>query len=165
MFLEILKSEQFWVLVAFVIFILAVFKPIKNIVSSNLDKKINEIKNNINEAEKLKSDAQFTLSETKKRQNEVKKEIEKINLDIKEKIRLIEESSKRKFDEQIEKRSNLTTIKIEQMTRDAKNEIHNYIVETSLAAASNLLEKKLNDEERQKLINNSINELNSIFKN
>ena len=43
-----------------------------------LDDKIQEIKNSIDQAEKIKNDAQITLSEIKKRQNEVKGEIDLI---------------------------------------------------------------------------------------
>ena len=143
MFLEILKSEQFWVLVAFVIFILAVFKPIKNIVSSNLDKKIDEIKNNINEAEKLKSDAQFTLSEIKKRQNEVKKEIDQINQQTEQKILIHKNDLELKLKDQLDKRNKLNSMKIEQVSREAKNEVRQYFLQTSLAVVTDILEKKL----------------------
>ena len=49
---------------------------IRKILTTNLDNKINEIKNNIVQAEKLKNDAQQTLSEIKKGQNDISKEID-----------------------------------------------------------------------------------------
>ena len=58
-----LNDPQFWVFVAFVIFITAIFKPLKKILIVNLDKKINEIKNSINKAEEIKNEAQKNLSE------------------------------------------------------------------------------------------------------
>ena len=44
-----LSDPQFWILVAFIIFILAVFQPIKKILISNLDVKIAEIKKSIDD--------------------------------------------------------------------------------------------------------------------
>ena len=61
------SDPQFWVLVAFIIFVIAIFNPVRKILLSNLDKKIDEIKNSINEAEKLKNESQITLSEIKKK--------------------------------------------------------------------------------------------------
>ena len=51
------------------------------------------------------------------------------------------------------------------MTRDANIEIQQYIIETAITATIDILKKKLNDQEKQKLINLSINELNSITTN
>ena len=70
-----LSDPQFWVAVAFVIFIIAIFNPVRKILKSSLDGKINEIKISIEEAENLKNDTQIILSDIKKRQNEVELEI------------------------------------------------------------------------------------------
>ena len=165
MFYEIFHTEQFWVLVAFIIFVGVIYNPVRKILTTNLDNKIQEIKNNINEAEKLKNEAQLTLSEIKKRQNEVKKEIELINEEVQGKISTIENDAESKLKEQMDKRKNLTLMKIEQMTREANNDIQKHILTTSLAAVLNILEKKLNDKEKQNLIDQSINELESVLKN
>ena len=58
-----LADPQFWVFIAFLIFIGIIFNPVRKILSSNLDNKIKEIKTNINHAENLKNDAYKTLKE------------------------------------------------------------------------------------------------------
>ena len=60
------NDPQFWVLIAFIIFIGIIFNPIRKILLASLDSKINDIKENIDQAEKLKNDTQQTLSEIKK---------------------------------------------------------------------------------------------------
>jgi len=159
------SDPQFWVLIAFIIFIAAVFLPVRKILATNLDSKIKEIKDSIDQAEKLKNEAQKTLSELKKRQNEVKQEIELINNETKDKISLIEENASNKLKQQIEKRKLGASVKIDQMKRDANNEIKNYITQTSIATVSELLEEKLSKKDQQNLINDSINELGSSLKN
>ena len=159
-----LSDPQFWVLIAFVIFISLVFKPIKKILSTSLDSKIQEIKDKIEQAEKLKNDAQITLSEVKKRQNEVKDEIKNIHDLSKEKIITIEETFTNKLKDQIKKRNDLAKLKIDQMTRDANNEIQRYIVGSVVNSLKEIFYKKLNQHEKQKLINSSINELESALK-
>jgi|TARA_B100002003_G_scaffold210963_1_gene207123 F-type H+-transporting ATPase subunit b len=158
-------DPQFWVFVAFIIFFIAIFKPVRKILASGLDKKIYEIKNSIDKAEKIKNEAQITLSEIKKRQNEVKQEIEIIQNNAKEKITTIEQLFNQKLNEKIEKRNEQTKIKIEQMFRDANTQVQQYIVQNVIKVTIAILEKKLNQSEKQKLINQSIADLNSIIKN
>ena len=159
------NDPQFWVFIAFVIFCIAIFKPARKILASGLDKKINEIKNSIAQAEKIKNEAQITLSEIIKRQNEVKQEIEIIQNNAKEKIISIEQMFNQKLNEQIKKRNEQTKIKIEQMFRDANTQVQQYIVQNAIKSTITILEKKLNQSDKQKLINQSIGDLKSIIKN
>ena len=159
------NDPQFWVLIAFIIFIGIIFNPIRKILLSGLDSKINDIKESIGQAEKLKNDTQQTLSEIKKRQNEVKIEIQNIQKEARHKISLIENNSHTKLKEQINKRNDLEKIKIEQITRDANTYILQYISQTAITASINILKKKLNEKQKQNLINQSIAELNTVLKN
>ena len=135
------------------------------ILSTSLDSKINDIKKSIDQAEKLKNDTQQTLSEIKKRQNEVKIEIKNIQNEARHKISLIEEKAHTKLKEQINKRNELAKIKIEQITRDANIDVQQYITQTAITATTDILEKKLNEKQKQNLVNQSIAELSSVLKN
>ena len=44
------SDPQFWVFIAFIIFIVAIAKPVRKILSINLGSKIQEIKNSIDQA-------------------------------------------------------------------------------------------------------------------
>jgi len=159
------NDPQFWVFIAFVIFVGVIFNPVRKILLISLDGKIQEIKNSIDEAEKLKKDTQLTLSEIKKRQNEVKDEINSIYQETKDKIIIIEKNATVKLKEQINKRNTLTSTKISQMIRDANIKIQEHITDTAITAVINILEKKLSDQEREGLIKQSINEVNLVIKN
>ena len=159
------SDPQFWVFIAFIIFCGVMIKPVRKILSINLGDKIQEIKDSIDQAEKIKNDAQLALSEIKKRQNEVKGEIDLIEQEAKEKITMIEKNAHTKLIDQINKRNALASVKIDQMTRDANTEIQKHITQIAISATVNILEKKLNDKEKQNLINQSINELESALKN
>ena len=90
------SDPQFWVAIAFIIFILAIFKPVKKLLTSSLDTKIKEIKDSINEAENLKSETLAILSNIKKRQSEVEIEIEEIKSNADNKIKIIEKQASEK---------------------------------------------------------------------
>ena len=158
-------DPQFWVAVAFFIFVATIFNPARKMLTSNLDTQIKQIKISIDEAENLKNEAQITLSEIKQRQSKVQKEIELIHKDAKNKIIKIEKTTEQKLNNQIQKRQVLALAKIDQLTRDANHEIQQHIISTAIEAAITLLQKKLDINEKENLINVSINELNSILKN
>lgn len=158
-------DPQFWVFIAFIIFIVLIFKPVKKLLISNLDIKINEIKNTINEAEELKKEAQKALSEIKKRQNDLKKEILIIEENARNKIHLIEKEHTQKLNDQIHKRQNLSKIKIDQIARDANSEIQQYISESVIIVVRDIIEKKLDPYLKEQLIDNSIDEIKTILKN
>ena len=160
-----LSDPQFWVAIAFIIFVIAIFNPVRKMLSSNLDNKINEIKESIEEAENLKDETQITLSNIKKRQNEVEIEIKEINKNAKEKIKQLESESRLKLKQLSEKKELLAKVKIEQLSRDSNIIIQKYITQTSIDATIAILEKKINKEEKENLINNSIKELKIALKN
>ena len=56
-------------------------------------------------------------------------------------------------------------MKIEQVSREAKNEVRQYILQTSLAVVTDILEKKLDEKNKQNLIDNSINDIERVLKN
>ena len=159
------SDPQFWVAVAFFAFIAAIFNPIRKILTSNLDAQIKDIRNKINEAENLKNETQVTLSEIKKRQNDVQVEIQDINKEAEKKIKQLEEIAESKLKDQIAKRQILTEAKINQLVRDANNIIQTHISSTAIAATIAIIEQKLNNQEQQKLIDKSIEELGSVLKN
>ena len=159
------SDPQFWVAVAFVAFIAAIFNPVRKILTTNLDSQIKDIKDKIDEAENLKNETQVTLSEVKKRQNDVQAEIQDIHKEAEKKVKQLEEIAESKLKDQIAKRQVLAEAKIEQLTRDANNMIQSHISSTAIAATISILEQKLNNHEQQKLIDKSIEDLGSALKN
>ena len=159
------SDPKFWVAFAFIAFIAAVFKPVKNILVVSLDNKITEIKNKIDEAEKLKNEALETLSEIKIRQKDINKEIKLINDEANNKINSIKKNAETKLKDQIEKKQLQALSKIDQLTRDANYSIQNHITLTAINSVSQLLEKKLDQQNKQDLINNSVKEFEKLLKN
>ena len=159
------SDPQFWVAVSFFLFIAAIFNPVKKILTSSLDSQIVDIKNKIEEAEKLKVDAQKTLSELKLREAEVEKEINQLKSEAKNKINELEKSSGSKLLEQIEKRKLLADVRIDQLLRDTNSSIKDYISNAAIEATTNILNKNLTKEKRSELIEESVKDLKNVIKN
>ena len=159
------SDPQFWVAVSFFLFIAAIFNPVKKILTSSLDSQIVDIKNKIEEAEKLKVDAQKTLSELKLRETEVEKEIHQLKSEAKNKINELEKSSESKLLEQIEKRKLLADVRIDQLLRDTNSSIKDYISNAAIEATTNILNKNLTKEKKSELIEESVKDLKNVIKN
>ena len=159
------SDPQFWVAVSFILFIAAIFNPVRKILTSSLDAQINDIKNKIDEVENLKNEAQKALDELKEREAKVEKEIQNLKLESEKRIVAFKDTSASKLTEQIEKRKILAENKIEQLIRDTNNSIKNYISSVAIEATKNILLQNLSNEKKSALIEESITEFNSVLKN
>ena len=159
------SDPQFWVAVSFILFIAAIFNPVRKILTSSLDAQIKDIKNKIDEVENLKNEAQKALDELKDRETKVEKEIQNLNLESEKRIAELKDISTTKLTDQIEKRKILAENKIEQLVRDTNNSIKNYISSVAIEATRNILRKNLSNDKKSSLIKESITEFNSVLKN
>ena len=74
----LLSDAKFWVAVAFVIFVISVFKPVKSILIKGLDEKIGLIRNSIDEATKVREDAEKLLKEIENKEKNLNEDLIKI---------------------------------------------------------------------------------------
>ncbi len=159
------SDPQFWVAVSFILFIAAIFNPVRKILTSSLDAQIKDIKNKIDEVENLKNEAQKALDDLKERETKVEKEIQNLNLESEKRIAELKDISTSKLTDQIEKRKILAENKIEQLVRDTNNFIKNYISRVAIEATRNILLQNLSKDKKSELIEESITEFNSVLKN
>ncbi len=159
------SDPQFWVAVSFILFIAAIFNPVRKILTSSLDAQINDIKSKIDEVENLKKEAQKALDELKERETKVEKEIQQLNLESEKRIAELKDISASKLTDQIEKRKILAENKIEQLVRDTNNSIKSYISSVAIEVTRNILLQNLSKDKKSALIEESITEFNSVLKN
>ena len=159
------SDPQFWVAVSFILFIAAIFNPVRKILTSSLDAQINDIKNKLDDVENIKNEAQKALDELKEREAKVEKEIQNLKLESEKKIAAFKDTSASKLTDQIEKRKILAENKIEQLVRDTNSTIKNYISSVAIEATRNILIQNLTKDKKSDLIEESITEFNSVLKN
>ena len=159
------SDPQFWVAVSFILFIVAIFNPVRKILISSLDTQIKDIRNKIDEIENLKNEAQKALDDLKERETKVQKEIQNLNLESEKRIAELKNIYTSKLTDQIEKRKILAENKIEQLVRDTNNSIKNYISSVAIEATRNILLQNLSKDKKSALIEESITEFNSVLKN
>ena len=121
----LLSDAKFWTAVAFVIFIVLTFKPVKSILIKGLDEKIKLIKNNINNAENIENDAKKLLSDLKISEKNLNEKIDEFNKSTKLKIENLEKEMSSKLEQQINRKKELNELKIKQLEQEASEEIKN----------------------------------------
>jgi len=160
----LLSDAKFWTAIAFVIFVIAVFKPIRSLVIKTLDEKISDIKKEIIEAEKIKKEAEKLFYEIQRRQIKIIDEIKDINKDADSKIDYIKKEINEKFIKRISRQEELANQKINQIQSDAIKEIKEIVITLTLKTISEIISHKLDNTNKEKLIKLSLNDLNLSLK-
>ena len=158
-------DATFWVAVSFFIFIIVlVYLKVPNKVNLSLVEKINEIKKELNEAEKLKQEAKIILSDYEKKIDKSTLESKKI-IDIakKESEKNILESTN-KFHLIIEERKKNMDQKIVQMKENALKDIKKASVIIAIEAVKNLIEHSIDKNKVENYYNKSLQQAKTAIK-
>jgi len=99
-----LENPETWVAVSFVFFLVALFKPIKKMLTSKLDGRTEAIRSDLDEAQRLREEAQHTLAEYQRKQRDALKEAEGILAEAREEAGRIEKAAAGRSEELLRRR-------------------------------------------------------------
>lgn len=158
-------DATFWVAISFFIFFgLLVYLKIPQKINISLVNQINQIKKELDEAEKLKNEAKTLLGDYESKIDRSKKETQTIiNVAKKESENDILEKTK-KFHELIENKKKNAEQKINQMKENAIKDIKNISVKISIEAVEHLIKNSIDQNKLEKLYTNSIEEAKIALK-
>ena len=154
-----LQDPTFWVAVAFVIFVIAVFKPIKGALIGGLDAKIEEIRREVEEAEKLREEAQSLLANYQRQQRQAMQDAENIVARAKEEAGRHRAEADEAMKEMVRRQEEQAREKIAQAEAAAIQEVKSMAVDLAMAASEKLLADRLVGDEGSRLIDKSISEI------
>ena len=152
-------SAEFWVSIAFVLTILIILSPGLKAIKKLIDTRISRIKNELNEAETLKLEAQQLYSDYERKLANIKKEIEDI---INEENIIISESKERKLLEleaMLQKKEMEINGKIELASEQVKKELNKLIADKTLLIINTLIKQKITKSMHNELIDKTINNI------
>ena len=158
-------DATFWVAVSFFIFIgLLIYFKIPNKVESALNEKILFLKNQIQDAEKLKDEAKNILSENEKRlsnsKNEIKSLIKKSHEEVEQNILKVNND----FHKMMEIKKLNSELKIKQMKVQAIKEIKNASVKIAIMSVEKLIKNSMDKSKLDKIYMDSIEETKLALK-
>ena len=156
---SLIQDPTFWVAVAFVVFVVLVFKPIKGALIGGLDAKIAEIRQEVEEAEKLREEAQSLLANYQRQQRQAIQDSEAIVARAKEEAERHRAEADEAMKDMVRRQEEQAREKIAQAEAAAIQEVRSMSVELAMAAAEKLLADRLAGDEGSRLIDNSIEDI------
>jgi F-type H+-transporting ATPase subunit b len=159
----LLASPEFWVAVAFVIFVAGVFRPAKRAVVSALDARAARIKTDLDEASRLHEEAKALLAAYERKQREAIKE----SADMIAQAKREAEGFRKKFAADLaaslSRREKMAQDRIAQAESDALRQVRFAAVDIAAAAIRELLVKHLDERKAGQLIDQALAELPTRF--
>ena len=158
-------DATFWVSISFFIFIgILVYFKVPQKVMGTLDKNITNIKDQINEAEKLKEDAKNILTEHEKKisssKNEVRKMIDKANDEAEKNVI----KTNQEFHNLMENRKKSAEERIKQLKNQAVKDIKNASIKIAIGSVEKLIKNSIDKSKLDKIYNASIEETKLALK-
>ena len=144
-------SQTAWVLIAFILFFVLVGKKLWSALTTNLDQRKKIIENELNEAKKLREEAQAELNASLKKQKEINKQVLDIINDAKSTAKQIEADALKKSDIIIKRKEEQAKQKINNAQVEALNNIKNISAELSVKSAKVYIQNEL-DSKIQKVL-------------
>jgi F-type H+-transporting ATPase subunit b len=158
-------DATFWVFISFVIFIGAlIYFKIPSKVIDTLNETINSIKNQVDNAEKLKEESKNILSDYEKKLSNAKAEIKSMIDQATEDADKHVLKTNEEFHNQIENRKKNTEERIKQMKNQAIKDIKNTSVNIAIQSVEALLKNSLDKNKLNKVFKNSIQETKTALK-
>ena len=158
-------DATFWVMISFFAFIgLLIYFKIPQKIKTVLDENINNIKNQIYEAEKLKEDAKNILTEHEKKisnsKTEVKQMISKANEEAEKNVI----KTNKDFHNLMESRKKNAEERIRQLKNQALKDIKNASVRIAIESVEKLIKNSLDKTKLDKIYSSSIEETKLALK-
>ena len=148
-------SQTAWVLIAFILFFVLVGKKLWSALTTNLDQRKKMIENELNEAKKLREEAQAELNASLKKQKEINKQVLDIINDAKSTAKQIEADALQKSDVIIKRKEEQAKQKINNAQIDALNNIKNISAELSVKSAKVYIQNELDSKKKKTLYSDS----------
>ncbi len=158
-----LNDPQIWVAVSFLLFFMIFGNFIWKKLSSFLDNKINNIREEIVTASNLHQEAKNLLSNEIKKFQGLDNELNAMIEEGKLKAQNLYNESKEKVNKEIEKMEKSSLEKISYLENQAIKQIENKISKNAIELTERFLEKNLNEANHSEIINNSLKELETTL--
>ena len=158
-------DATFWVAIAFILFIaVLVYLKVPQKINSLLNIMIKDIKNELNEAEKLKKESKNLLNESQEKLENAQKENELIIQNAREESEKLIIEINNKFFQPSENRKKITEQKIVQMKEDAVKSIKDASIKISIEAVTKLIKTSINKSKLDTLFQENLNQTKNTLK-
>lgn len=154
-------EPEFWVALAFLMVVVLAYKKVSKAITTSLDARSAKIKGSLDEARKLREDAQALLAEYQRKQRDALQEAETIVSHARHEADRLKKDSEVALQAAIERREKQAVERIAQAEAQAMDEVRAMAVDLAVAAATKLIAQKMAPDAQDALIAESIQALPS----
>ncbi len=158
-------NENIWVTLSFIVFVILVWKKAGGALSSLLDRRSAEIKHNLEDAKRLRDEAQAELHKYQRLQREATDKAREIMANAEQAALSIERNASKAAEATINRRTEQAEAKIKTLESEAIAEIRAHAAMLATSAAIRLMEEKLDAKAASKLITADIAEIKHVNQN
>ena len=152
-------GPEFWVLVAFILFVGVVVWKARGAILGTLDGRAARIRAEIDEARRLRDEAQALLAEYQKKQREALGEAESMIRQAEDEARRLRAKLEAELAGALKRREQQALDRIAQAEAQALAEVRNLAADLAIAATETLLVAKLDPAKAEALVSDAIAEL------
>jgi F-type H+-transporting ATPase subunit b len=152
-------DPEFWILVAFVVFIVVAWKPGMAAVAKALDGRAERIRSDLDRASQLRKEAEALLAEYQKKQREALQEAQAIMAQAKAEAERLSAQAAADLEASLKRREQMAMQRIAQAEQQAVADVRGAAVDLAMAATSKLLAERLDAGRQDALIDGAIKEL------
>lgn len=153
------QSADFWVALAFIIFVAIAFKPGRKAILSMLDDRAERIRTELDEAQRLREEAQALLAGYQRRQRDALKEAEAIVAHAREEAERLRTKATTELEDSLRRREAQAMDKIAQAEAAAVQEVRNLTVDIAISASGQILAQRIDDKQSARLVDEAIRNL------
>lgn len=149
---SILADPKIWVSAAFIVFVLLAYKKLTAFAAGALDKRSERIKFELDEARRLREEAEAVLADYKQKQDEYLKEAETLLENARRDADTMREYAHAELKASLESRMKQAIERIAQEEATAVSDVRDHVVDIALAAARNIISDQVGSMSQEELI-------------
>lgn len=154
--MEFLHEAEFWVLVAAIIFVVLVFKPASRAITGGLDARGARIRGELDEARRLREEAERLVAEYRAKQQQAAAEAQAIVAHAQAEAERIAAQSARDLELALDRRQRTAEERIAQAEAKALDEVRAAAINVAIAAAHDVIAAQVDERRGSALIDEAI---------
>jgi F-type H+-transporting ATPase subunit b len=153
---HLLADPEFWVLISVIAFAVAVFKPLSRLIVGGLDARAERIRADLDEARRLRAEAEALLADYQRQQREAAAQAEAMVAHARQEAERIAAQAARDLEQSLARRQTLAEERIAQAEVKATAEIRAVAVDVAINAAREVIVSELDQQRGAALLDDAI---------
>lgn len=136
-------DETFWVGTSFVLFVALVYKPVASFITKGLDNRADRIQKELDEALRLKEEAQALLASYQRKQQQAEADAKDIVTHAQEEAKRLLKEAEEELEASLNVRIEMAMKKIANYENSVVSEVRNNAVDVAIEAVKDLVTQRL----------------------